>query len=434
MRSFYFKSLARHSELDGTAHLVSRQHDGSNLPSPLKGTREDSFVHHTIVNRWPRIAQRVLDENNFPARINEKIARLRDELPNGSIRPLDDPGAPDVQLWDRNVRPHLGKCWLEVPWLFGEFYFYRRILEATGYFRPDGAWRRDPFAYQKEEGLRQATDKIRALADRRAEARSRSENGRAELVRLFRGALWGNQADLSMWGADESSPDHSGTVREKEHLLVNDIAPALEHLWALDRPARVDVWADNAGFELVSDFTLVDGFLANPRVATVVVHLKTHPTFVSDATIDDVYGTLDALSEIDARPVRVLASRLRQAMGNGRLRLRDDWVWTSGTPARDLPAPVCAELARSDLLISKGDANYRRLLGDREWDYTTPFETASASLPIPVVALRTLKSEVMAGLTSEQVEWLHETDPDWLVDGEWGVIQYAPAASSSDPE
>lgn len=413
---------------------MSQKDDGPSLPPRLKGIDEGSFAHHTIVSRWPQIAQRVLDENKFPARINEKIARLRDELPNGPIRSLDDPRAPDAELWDRNVRPHLGKSWLEAPWLFGEFYFYRRILEATGYFQSDGAWRYDPFAYQKEEGLRQATDKIRALADGRAEARSRSYNGRAELVRLFHGALWGNQADLSMWGADESSPDHSGTAREKEHLLVNDIVLALEHLWALDRPARVDVWADNAGFELVSDFVLVDGLLATPRVATVVVHLKAHPTFVSDATIDDVYGTLDALSEIDARPVRALANRLRQAMGNGRLRLRDDWVWTSGTPARDLPAPVCAELARSDLLISKGDANYRRLLGDREWNYTTPFETASAPLPVPVLALRTLKSEVMAGLTSEQVEWLRETDPDWLIDGEWGVIQYAPAANYSDPK
>lgn len=37
-----------------------------------------------------------------------------------------------------------------------------------------------------------------------------------------------------------------------------------------------------------------------------------------------------------------------------------------------------------------------------------------------VCTLRTLNSEVMSGLTFEQVEWLRETDPDGLIDGDWG--------------
>lgn len=410
---------------------MSQQSEASALPPALRGTDSDSFTHYTVVTRWPRIAGRVIEENDFPTRINDRIRALRDELPEGSIRPIDDPEAPDEALWVEYVAPHRGKDWLEAPWFFGENYFYRRILEATGYFRSGPGWMRDPFAYQKERGLAQATEGVRVLAKGRAAALEEGEDWRSVLARLFRTALWGNQADLSMWAVDEESPDHLGTGREEEHLLADDTSAALDCIAALDHPARVDVWADNAGFELVSDLALIGGLLATETVGRVVVHLKVHPTFVSDATIDDVHDILDALAGAENEAVRNLAGRLRTAIGTGRLRLQDAWVWTSPLRGRELPAHVRAELARSDLLISKGDANYRRLLGDRHWDFTTPFEVAAAPLPAPVLALRTLKSEVAAGLSPEQVDWLDEADPDWLVDGEWGVIQFAPAAADA---
>jgi len=413
---------------------VNRQVSSLDLPSPLRGTEPGTFTHRTIAERWPRIAGRVIAENNFPEEITARIQTLREDLPAGTIRPLDEPDAPDAALWADWVRPYQGEGWLEAPWFFGEIYFYRRLLAATGYFRPGPGRKRDPFTYQKEQGLVQAAEPIRALAQGRAAARDRAEEGRSVLARLFRAALWGNQADLSMWAADEDGPDHGDAEQAEEHLLADDTAAALDHLAALDRPARVDVWADNAGFELMSDLALIDGLLAAENISRVVVHLKGHPTFVSDATIGDVHHTLDALAEADDATVRQLAERLRTALITDQLRLQDAWVWTSPLRGRELPAHTRAELARSDLLISKGDANYRRLLGDRRWDFTTPFEEAAAPLPVPVLALRTLKSEVAAGLTQDQVDRLDEQDADWTVNGEWGVIQYAPASpGAADP-
>ncbi|MCS4050701.1 ARMT1-like domain-containing protein [Salinibacter ruber] len=137
-------------------------------------------------------------------------------------------------------------------------------------------------------------------------------------------------------------------------------------------------------------------------------------------------------ADADEAAVRALVGRLRRALAAGRLRLRDGWVWTSPLRARELPAPVRAEMARADLLISKGDANYRRLLGDRQWAFTTPFAEASAPLPVPVLALRTQKSEVAAGLSAAQVDRLDDEEPDWAVNGEWGVMQFAPADASPE--
>ncbi len=391
-----------------------------------------AFTRRTITTRWPRIAGRVIAENDFPDAINARIQALRDDLPDGSIRPLRDDEAPDAALWAEYTAPHLGKTWLEVPWFFGETYFYRRLLEATGFFRAGAGRQSDPFTNQKEQGLTHTEDRIEALAQRRSRARDEEEETRSVLTRLLRSSLWGNQADLSMWTAEEEGPDHKNSGQAEEHLLVDDTPEALAQLKRCDRPARIDILADNAGFELVSDLALIDGLLAAEAVGQVTVHLKGHPTFVSDATVDDVHDTLATLANADEASVRALVGRLHTALATGRLRLRDGWIWTSPLRARELPAHTRAEIARADLLISKGDANYRRLLGDRQWDVTTPFAEAIAPLPVSVLALRTHKSEVAAGLPSARIDRISDKDPDWAVNGEWAVIQFAPADPSPE--
>lgn len=398
----------------------------SELPPPLRGTDADTFVHHTITVRWPRIARRVIDKNEYPDPINERIQALIDDLPHRSIRPLDDPHAPDEDLWNERIELYQGLSWLEAPWFFGETYFFRRIIEAVGYFQPNTEWESDPFRGQKEEAYAESLEGIHTLAQSRGAARAEGEH-RDELIRLLKTALWGNQADLSMWEADADRPDHLWTGRAEEHLLADQTVDALDHLEGFDRTPRIDMWADNAGFELVTDLALVDGLLDAGLADPIVVHVKAHPTFVSDATIGDVHATLDRLEADDDEATQALAGRLRKALRDGRLRLQDAYTWTSPLRAREFPTNVNAELARADLVISKGDANYRRLMGDRHWPFTTPFEDVVSYFPAPLLALRTLKAEVASGLTEAQVDRLNDEDPDWLVSGRWGLIQFADA-------
>jgi hypothetical protein len=89
-----------------------------------------------------------------------------------------------------------------------------------------------------------------------------------------------------------------------------------------------------------------------------------------------------------------------------------------------MPDDLGDDLAQSHLIIAKGDANYRRLLGDRHWPFTTPFAAIVSYLPAPLLALRSLKSELAAGLSEPQIAWLNEEDEQWLVNGRWGVIQF----------
>jgi hypothetical protein len=91
---------------------------------------------------------------------------------------------------------------------------------------------------------------------------------------------------------------------------------------------------------------------------------------------------------------------------------------------RRLPQPVLDELCQADLVIFKGDVNYRRILDDRHWPYTTPMQQAAAYLPFSFASLRTLKGEMVVGLQPGQAEVLSAEDPSWLINGQRGVIHF----------
>ncbi|RPI26313.1 MAG: DUF89 family protein, partial [Chloroflexota bacterium] len=93
----------------------------------------------------------------------------------------------------------------------------------------------------------------------------------------------------------------------------------------------------------------------------------------------------------------------------------------------EMPPYLYQRFSQSHLVISKGDANYRRILGDRHWPYTTPIDQIVSYFPAPLLLLRALKSEVAAGLPAAQIERAARQDTTWLIDGRWGVIQFTPS-------
>ncbi len=106
------------------------------VPEPLRGRETGTFTHDSVVIRMPEIGRQMLRDNDFPPAVAAEIEALLEQIPAGQIRPLADKGAPDAEEWAGYVAPYIGQDWLQVPWFFAETYFYRRILEATGYFVP----------------------------------------------------------------------------------------------------------------------------------------------------------------------------------------------------------------------------------------------------------------------------------------------------------
>jgi hypothetical protein len=205
-------------------------------------------------------------------------------------------------------------------------------------------------------------------------------------------------------------------------LLVDDARQVAEVLGV--GPGRVDFLIDNAGFELVGDLILADYLLRVGAAAEIDLHLKGHPTYISDATLPDVHHTIAFLASEPVPAARGLAARLNHFLAEERLRLKPDFFWCSPLAAWEMPVSLASELAPASLFVTKGDANYRRLLGDRRWLYSTPFASVVSYFPAPLLALRIFKSQVAVGLAPGQAEAVAQQDPGWMTDGRWGIIQY----------
>ncbi|MGF1936380.1 MAG: damage-control phosphatase ARMT1 family protein [Nostoc sp. ChiQUE02] len=396
------------------------------IPPSLLGSEVGSFTEFTVTQRMPAIARRVIAENNFPSEINTSLENLATELPTGFLPPLLNDTAVDFSAWNTYLESYKGQRWIDVPWFFAETYFFRLILEITNYFRP-GVWQGvDPFELQKTQGLETSLDSIILLCGQANNWLDNSqlgeESNQTALIALLYFALWGNRVDLSLWSAFDSDRSRFDIQTQLAHILVND-ASQVTDLLNSSQNRRIDFVVDNAGFELVCDLCLVDFLLSSGLANQVYLHLKPHPTFVSDAMIKDIHYTTKFLATSEHKQVISFAQRLQENIASGHLVLFEDYFWTSPLAFWEIPNSLKNELANASLVIVKGDANYRRLLGDRHWDFTTNIADIVCYLPMPMVALRTLKSEVIVGLKPEVIQEVAKSDSSWLTNGQWGVIQ-----------
>jgi hypothetical protein len=398
-------------------HLPAPRLDPATLPPPILTSEPDSFAQDTLRRRIPVILQETIDLNpDFDLSVRRGLDELGSELNSGRIRELRE-DAPDVALWNEVSAPHLGRSWLDVPWYWAEAYFYRRLLEATGYFR-EGRWRGfDPFGAKKRtewaaDGAPAALEAL--LASLPADPATRFEQ-------LFHASLWGNRTDLSYMVAAHLGGT-ANSHAERENLLADDTAATWEWLRA-KRRSRIAIMADNTGTELLMDLALIDYLLEVGLASAVHLYLKPQPFFVSDAMTADVKAGLDALRAGGGDAARALAERTEDTLARHDLALVEHWFSATSLFYFQLPDDFLVELAGMGLVIFKGDVNYRRLLGDAHWPSTVPFADAVSYFPAPLVALRTLKGEIIAGLAPGQAERLAMQDPAWLVNGRRGVIQ-----------
>ncbi|MEU6233681.1 damage-control phosphatase ARMT1 family protein [Kitasatospora sp. NPDC047058] len=370
-----------------------------------------SFAWGVFHERHPELIRQVLDALPYGPGERAAVERLLVESTTGVLEPLAE-GAHDHAQWQEWGRGLWGRPWGEAPFLWAESYFYRRLLDATGYFRP-GAWQGiDPFAPFKNTELAGAAvdDELAALStldglpdSRRAEA-------------LLTSALWGNRADLSFRiTADVGGPAASDLVADDTAVLWAELARA--------RRGRVCVVADNAGRELLPDLILIDHLLASGLAAEVVLYVKPQPYFVSDATMADVLATVERLRASSSGEAAAIGRRLWQAMNHGGLAVRTHAFFCAPLPFHDMPTDLRTELAGAAMTILKGDLNYRRLVGDRLWPPTTPFGWTVGHFPSPVAALRTLKSDVIVGVDAAVVARLDSTGTAWRTDGRHAVVQ-----------
>ena len=392
-------------------------------PPPIRTDKSNAFANNTMRVRLPAIIDETKALNpDYPPDILRQLDRLRRGLAAGApIAEAELLPAGDIGDWTsalRRQRDIIGRepTWQNAEWFFAETCAYRCLIEAARWHESG----RDPFLPKKLAELH--GDALWQLLERACEPLDSPES---ELPRAVEYALWGNRIDLSY-----SASMTRGTAIDSDDLLVDD-REALAAYLSQSRTspagfragAPIYVVADNAGSELAMDLALSECLLRH-ATPLVVICLKAHPTFVSDATTEDVWMML-AEMERRGRQSFELARRLRKAWEEQRLRFLPHPFWNSSRFLWDMPADLARPLNEARLVIIKGDANYRRAVGDCLWPPQTPFSHALDYLDAPALCLRTLKSDPVVGLPSaDAAARLDRTDPDWRVNGKRGLIQF----------
>ncbi len=409
------------------------------LPSPLTSDKQGTWAYDTMSRRINEeiLQGMVLGDNeaSLSAGARERLGAFVRELENAggeALRPVEDDGGGDADSWRAILSGLEGQTWLSAPWLITEFYFYRRILTAVGYFAGELG---DPFEAQKQKGLQSSFPALEPLAKLVQgaiddDASAVATNFKAILLT----SLWGNRMDLSIWPA-EATRDAESSARAKDaisevlksstKMLLADDSDAVWAAIEASDGKQMDLVVDNAGFELITDLCLADFLVTRGLAEQVVIHLKTHPVFVSDAMTKDVRSHVEALAgaaNVDAT-MRRLARRWPALLASGKWELREHPFWVLPLAFWEMPADLAAHFARSSMVFVKGDANYRRQIGERHWDFATPFEAVSSYWGAPVCCLRTMKSECACGVQPEAQARAREEDPSWLVSGRYGVVQ-----------
>lgn len=235
------------------------------------------------------------------------------------------------------------------------------------------------------------------------ENRSEAENDEAEKVlfmEMCEICLWGNATDLSlltnMTYEDIQKLQGSEARKASEaNIIVNDLEVAYDVLKkekkAGKKERRVDIVLDNAGFELYVDLILAGFLLASGLATNVVLHPKSIPWFVSDVLPGDFAALLNVLadpqtfystpsdeeknagttpqplSQKEVDELSFLFSEWSNFHAEGQLVIRPNHFWTHGGSFWRLPATeprLFEDLKEAELVLFKGDLNYRKLTGD----------------------------------------------------------------------
>ena len=241
-------------------------------------------------------------------------------------------------------------------------------------------------------------------------------------------------------------------------IVVNDTEKAWKKLMTLRdsgcKNVRVDFVLDNSGFELYADLMFAAFLLKTNLAQKIKLHGKDIPYMVSDVMLKDFHILLKDLKDRSFFPVDSeseeskafdqFADDISTFFTNNQIEFEADSFWTTDLDYWNIDpsenkyngAKVYKDLLKSNLVIFKGDLNYRKLTGDRAWPRTTAWNVAIGPLAtngITLLSLRTCKADVQVALPTgldEGLTQLWEKDHPgqgswWCCSGKWAVICYA---------
>ncbi|KAI9031698.1 hypothetical protein CLU79DRAFT_785152 [Phycomyces nitens] len=431
-----------------------------------RATAKGSFAEDSTIRRWPIIIDSAITEvkdhmdkidSHSPEHIEGKeilkgIETLKAEiLQDKPLRLIHDDES-DAESWNANIRKHFPfATWFSGTWLFNECYLYRRLREC---FCTTTHWKNfDPFACQKISTFRSSYSSVFALAKKMPELIKPMDKEEWQFVyhELIQVCLWGNATDLSLLTnmTEEDIKRLQATEKhrleeQRKFIVVDHIDKLWEQLETLEN-GKIEFVLDNSGFEVFVDLVLADWLIQTKKASQVIFNCKTIPWFVSDvmpkdipilfeSCLDPTFFPVDPKRTAeDVEALENMVRRWQRYVQEGQLVIRSHPFWCSGLSYWYLKSDALGlynDMKNSDLIIFKGDLNYRKLVFCCDWPVTTPFEEAIGKDMADftsIVSLRTNKADPIVGLEEGQREEIEKTASynEWRCSGKYAVVEYS---------
>ena len=378
---------------------------------------------------------------------------------DAQLYPIVDDGSRDVCDYNQELETLNRLTWLNAPWLYTECYLYR--LLHTFFTTSTPFWQGfDIFVSDKRKALvgskkgtielvKRFNGVLKAIAGKEVTDDATQKALFEEMVQI---SLWGNATDLSLltsMSVEQLDSRQGKAVRDesRKNVLADDTAEVEALLMRLkSQPSTsIHIVLDNAGFELLTDLVFAGYLIESGIVENIVLHGKRMPWFVSDVMVGDLADLIDGFAEgttfsdidtADNDEIMAAGKYWQNLQTNGRLAFFAEPCWTTAHSygrMAEVDPQLFEQLAGAELVIYKGDLNYRKLTYDGQWPHSTsfrealgPFATKVGGKGTRTLALRTAKADVAVGLKPGQEKTLPE---DWTRTGKYAMISYFDAKS-----
>ncbi len=436
----------------------------------------DNFCYYTVTSRLPSIYKKY---TNKDWDVNEPIITgLWGEnklciLPNNpqDVQGVQDVSDPLESIYDKLVEERLSKYdnfkegVRNVDFLTVEHYFYYVLYSKFRSQQPNqelcpahfDPYHFDPYHQTKMDALEDALKPdVKTPKDKRSLIQKSIDLywnccGNSNLTTLLLHCVMTNTSDLSQEGAHANLVERANIKPKESSEVVNYLDELIakrgrrikEGGFNIKRERganiKVDILTDNCGLELLSDIELAVYMLKKKRADSVVFHVRVLPQYVSDVTknekVDDFEQLLRKLKakkkmkDENGNPLfddHDLLFYVRKYQHNNMLRIETNLFWNLPTYYYKYRKQFSKIIGKSDLVIVKGDLNYRKLVGDKNYHSCCWFRRRVRKLGYPVLALRAIKSSLVdVGILPENLkrhnEIMHNING---LNGDYGMIRF----------
>ncbi|XP_023167409.1 damage-control phosphatase ARMT1 [Drosophila hydei] len=409
----------------------------------LSAQYKRSYAYYSLLNILPVVLTKVIDSltkdkselvEQFGENVRDElkiiiglISRLKYELQTDKPFQKFTGDESDRESWNNFLAnlPNKARSFYQACWMHTECYMYRKLysfVENSIFLKQF-----DYFAKIKQHTLTSCQDDIVSLAKytRRTESKFEAFD---EILKIN---LWSTRNDLSK---NENGLSFNMNVLEDvavtdSHILVNEAPEIWKCLLHKSKKYCVDFVLANVGYELFTDFILAEYIIEKGFATKIRFHVKACPWFVTNVTHRDFHMMLEYLSKHSDYNLSLVGRKFLQFMTEGKFELAPvSNFWTGPYEyhcMKTIDPDLYKLLQHSKLIIFKGDLNYRKILSDVWWQPTQDIKTCSgAFVPSSFCTIRTVKAEIICGLSEGIFERLQLLDPQWMVTGNYGTIQF----------